>query len=346
MIASLEQSQQHRRDVLRLLLWITFIGGCLFSVVNTIRGLWWLAGLEIVYGLFSLALIRIIRTTTYIQIWTLAYLIPFFSIMMYALYIPNTSSSTFVWVLTIPVLSYLLLGRKVGFWSSLVFVVAGIVIYHFRFMTGNFPLNVATTLNITLSSIAMMSFAHIYERNREMNEERLLELAGTDRLTGLANRMKLVESFARLSALASRNQVPLAVALVDLDFFKMINDKYGHGVGDEALCHSAELLRSKTRTTDMLARVGGEEFALIMLSATRSDAVGHLEEIRKLFHKSPIWVGSQKVPVTFSAGVAELNADGVDLDTLLSKADGRLYQAKRSGRDRVISVDDVQAAVE
>ncbi|AJQ95330.1 GGDEF domain-containing protein [Gynuella sunshinyii] len=343
MIVSLEQSQQHRRDVLRLLLWITFIGGCLFSAVNVIRGLWWLAGLEIVYGLFSLALIRIIRTTAHIRVWTLAYLIPFFSIMMYALYIPNTSSSTFVWILTIPVLSYLLLGRKVGFWSSLVFVVVGIVIYHFRFMTGDFPLNVATTLNITLSSIAMMSFAHIYERNREMNEERLLDLAGTDRLTGLANRMKLVESFARLSALASRNQVPLAVALVDLDFFKRINDQYGHGVGDETLCHSAELLKSGTKTTDMLARLGGEEFALIMLSATGLNAVDHLEEIRQLFHKHPMWVSGQKIPITFSAGVAELNVDGVDLDTLLSKADGRLYLAKRSGRDCVVSVDEVYA---
>src|SRR5690606_288616 len=105
MKGQLTQNVQHRRDVMRLLLLITFFGGCVFSVINFYRGLMPLAVLEISYGLFSLVLLRIVPTTTNLHKWILVYLLPFFTIMMYALARPNASEAIFAWILTIPVIS-------------------------------------------------------------------------------------------------------------------------------------------------------------------------------------------------------------------------------------------------
>ena len=341
MSAKLKQNQQHRRDVLRLLLWVTFIGGCGFCLLNIIHGMWALAVLEMFYGLFSFSLLRIVKNTPNLRNWVLAYLLPFFCIMMYALFLPGTSTSVFAWILTIPVISYLLLGRSLGMWFSIIFVTIGISVYHYRFMVDSLPLNLLELMNIVLSSVALITFAHVYERNREVNEQRLLALAGTDRLTGLANRMKFSEDFYLISSATQRDNFPLSVVVVDLDFFKRINDQFGHDAGDKALCHAADLLASQVRENDLVARLGGEEFALVLLSCDRESAIGRMNQIRQQFSQSPLLIESVAINITFSAGIAVYGEDGDDIDTLISKADRRLYLAKRNGRNQVIAIDEL-----
>ncbi|GAC34769.1 GGDEF domain-containing protein [Paraglaciecola polaris] len=345
MTDQLVQNIQYRRDVMRVLLIITFIGGCIFSVVNFQRGLWQLALIELVYGLFSLWLWRRILTTEHFQRWVTIYVVPFFIIMIYGLSVPQSSESIFVWILTIPVISYLLMGRKQGFWFSLTFIICGILAYHWRFISTehNFSLNVAISVNVILSSFLMMTFAHVYEKNREQNEDRLLSLAGTDPLTGLANRMKLNESFHQLSALAARHQDPLTVVLFDLDLFKSINDVHGHAVGDDALRHVANFLQKNTRKSDLLARFGGEEFALLMVATDIDKGHQQVNALRKLLMKTPFTTQKCEIQITLSAGIASFGQDGHDLDNLLDKADKRLYFAKENGRNQVISQDPITA---
>ncbi|WP_205967698.1 GGDEF domain-containing protein [Paraglaciecola sp. 20A4] len=341
MTDQLVQNFQYRRDVMRVLLIITFIGGCVFSVVNFQRGIWPLAIIELVYGLFSLWLWRQIMTTKYFQKWVTIYVVPFFVIMIYGLSVPQSSESIFVWILTIPVISYLLMGRKQGFWFSLTFIIFGIMAYHWRFISTehNFSLNVAISVNVILSSFLMMTFAHVYETNREQNEDRLLSLAGTDPLTGLANRMKLNESFNQLSALAARHHDPLTVVLFDLDLFKTINDIHGHAVGDDALRHVANFLQQNTRKSDLLARFGGEEFALLMVATDIEKGHQQVNALRKLLMKTPFTTPKCDIHITLSAGISSFGQDGYDLNRLLDTADKRLYYAKENGRNQVISND-------
>ncbi|MBC3767831.1 GGDEF domain-containing protein [Neptunicella marina] len=339
MTGQLVQNVQHRRDVMRLLLSITFFGGMFFGVLNLYRGLLPLAVLELVYGAFSLYLLRIVKHTPDLKKWTLIYLLPFFSIMMYALYVPNSSSSIFAWVLTIPVISYLLLGRRWGFWLAAVYITIGVVVYHIKFLSDDGTLNLALSVNVLLSACLMMTFAHVYEKNREQNEQRLLELAGTDRLTGLANRMKLSEDFNRCRSFARRHQTPLTLILLDLDYFKNINDQYGHHVGDLALCHVADFFQQRIRKSDLLARFGGEEFAILMTAAELADCVMHIDQLRQELQQTPLVTDSQQITITFSAGMASLGKDGDDLQQLLHSADTRLYQAKNNGRNCVVYKD-------
>ena len=339
----LVENIQYRRDVLRVLTLITFLGSIFFGVLNFYRGLYTLAGFELVFGLFSIIMWRIIPTTVNFTRCVLAYVIPAFLLIIYALFTPQTSDSMFVWILTIPLISYLLMGRKQGFWVSVVFIILGIVAYHWRFM-GNgddFKLNLVVSINISLSSILIMSIAHVYEVNREKNENRLLELAGTDKLTGLANRMKLDERFQHFSSLAKRHQLNFIIVLFDLDFFKKINDQHGHSVGDKALCFVADFLKNNIRESDFLARFGGEEFLLLMTSSDIHAAHKHIDLIRENLSQSPFISNTNPITVTLSAGLATYGIDGTSLDALMNKADDRLYIAKNNGRNCIVVADNI-----
>jgi diguanylate cyclase (GGDEF)-like protein len=157
---------------------------------------------------------------------------------------------------------------------------------------------------------------------------RVQQLATTDALTGVSNRRHFADHAVRQIALARRNHRPLAAMMVDIDFFKKINDTYGHAVGDEVIRRVAGALRDNVREPDVLCRYGGEEFAIVM-SEMHGDPIAAAERLR-----AAIKASGGDVPVTVSVGVAELKPDD-DLETLLGRADAALYRAKEGGRDQV-----------
>lgn len=341
MNSQLVQNINYRRDVMRVLVSFTFVGGLLFSIVNFYRGLYVLAGIEIVFSVYSVFLWRIIPATPNFTKWAMSYTIPCFFVIMYALYLPKSSEAIFVWVLTIPLISYLLMGRQKGFWVSVAFILSGISIYHWRFVDVNqgFTLNTAISINICFSSMLAMAIAHVYELNRERNEQRLLELAGTDKLTGLANRMKLEDSFQHYSLLSKRHNINFILVMFDLDYFKNINDKYGHSVGDKALCFVADFLKENIRESDLLARFGGEEFSLLMTSSDIDEAYEHINLMREKLSQHTFISNKDKINITMSAGLATYGIDGTSLDSLMKKADDRLYMAKNNGRNCIVVTD-------
>lgn len=334
----LVQNIQYRRDVMRVLVLFTFTGGLLFSVVNFLREIYILSAIELGFSFYSIFLWRIIPTTPNFSKWVLLYIIPCFLVIMYALFLPKSSEAMFVWILTIPLVSYLLIGRQKGFWVSVVFILLGIIVYHWRFMDTNnsFTLNTAISINVCFSSVLCMAIAHVYELNREKNEKRLLDLAGTDKLTGLANRMKLDESFRHFSLLTKRHNINFILVLFDVDFFKNINDQYGHNVGDKALCYVADFLKENIRESDFLARFGGEEFSLLMTSSDINEAYKHIDLMREKLSQKPFIMNNNKINITLSAGLATYGSDGTSLDSLMKKADDRLYKAKDNGRNCIV----------
>ncbi|VXC58395.1 Diguanylate cyclase (GGDEF) domain-containing protein [Pseudomonas sp. 8Z] len=339
----LMHTERHRSQVLKALLWITLIGGLFFSVVNALNGNNLLAALELTYGAISAYMLRIIDRTHRLQLLTTIYLVPFFSIMILAIGQTETIFAVFAWIQTIPIICYMLLGVRLGMLSSVVFVSIGLWAFSQRYWAGNWLPNLEIVTNLGLASLLIMALAHIYERSRLINEKRLTELATTDALTGLANRVKLAEVFERERAHALRNATPLSLVFLDVDHFKQINDRFGHEVGDRALTHFAKTLSQRLRVNDLLCRLGGEEFAVLLPSSTTQLAHNIAENLRERLAQEPLGLNDEVLPMTLSAGIAELGKDGQTLDELLLTADQRTYAAKRAGRNQVVAWDEQPA---
>ncbi|QFT23293.1 putative diguanylate cyclase YedQ [Pseudomonas sp. THAF187a] len=340
------KNEQHRRLVLKALLWITLVGGLFFFVVNLLRDNWLLATLEIGYAGVSLYMLMIIDRTRNLQLLTTIYLLPFFSIMIVALSRPHTTFAVFAWIQTIPIICYMLLGLRLGLYGSILFVGIGLFTFNQRLPAEQQLVNTVILANLGLASLAVMIFAHIYERSRVLNEKRLIEQATTDALTGLANRMKLSEVFERERAHALRNDTALSLVFVDIDHFKQINDRFGHEVGDRALAHFATVLTQRLRITDLFCRMGGEEFAVLLPGTPPGRAREIAESLRQRLADKPLEVAGSAVPMTLSAGVASLGSDGQSLDELMRAADRRTYAAKRAGRNQVVADEDEASAID
>ncbi|HWV11601.1 MAG TPA: GGDEF domain-containing protein, partial [Pseudomonas sp.] len=254
----LDRSDRYRRRVLKALLWTTLGCGIFFATVNILRDIWLLAVLELGYAAFSAFLLRIVDRTPHLRTWTQVYLGPFFLIMMVALVLPNATFAVFAWIQTIPIICYLLLGLRQGFWTALLFISLGLLAFNHGHHSGDTLMDLEVTANIGLASLAIMLFSHIYERSRLHNEQRLLELASTDSLTGLANRTRLAEIFQRESAHARRTGAPLSLVFLDIDHFKQINDRHGHSVGDRMLRAVAARLSDALRDGEFIARFGAD----------------------------------------------------------------------------------------
>ena len=174
----------------------------------------------------------------------------------------------------------------------------------------------------------------------------LKEAATTDKLTGLPNRRYLDEVLPALLRLRQQTATPMAIAFIDLDHFKNVNDHYGHPMGDQVLRGFGEIAMHATRNADVMGRHGGEEFCIAMVGCGPEAAAKRLRALLKVFANRNFILGSQNlVGITFSAGVAVYPEDGVELEHLLATADRRLYEAKRAGRARVHERDFLVEAV-
>lgn len=177
---------------------------------------------------------------------------------------------------------------------------------------------------------------------RKRAQEALHVLATQDALTGLLNRREMDRVLEEEVARCRRYGRPLSLVMVDIDRFKCVNDRYGHKVGDEVLRWISDLFRNAVRSTDRLARYGGEEIVAILPETAGPEACRVAERFRSMVAAQPFTYMAPdgetvSIPVTISLGVAELPRDALTPDSLVIAADGALYQAKRFGRDRVVS---------
>jgi diguanylate cyclase (GGDEF)-like protein len=178
----------------------------------------------------------------------------------------------------------------------------------------------------------------LHQMGRAEKEEisPLRRAADVDHLTGLVSRSFFHRAAERRMELYKRNGLPLACAVLDVDDFKSYNDRYGHGIGDEALRCVGRVLRESTRADDVVSRYGGEEFVVLM-GGNIEDAVEVAERVRQgVEHESVTENGTLLGSVvTVSVGVAALTEDVSSLEQLVEKADDELYRAKRAGKNRV-----------
>jgi diguanylate cyclase (GGDEF)-like protein len=162
-------------------------------------------------------------------------------------------------------------------------------------------------------------------------------LAETDALTGLPNRRATIDALDRLAATVRRHRRDAHVAILDLDHFKAINDTWGHAVGDDVLLGLATRCAANLRGGDLIGRIGGEEFLVLMPETDRRSALEAMERLRRIVAASPIQRdgASPAVPVRISIGVAPIPSTEGGAHHALKQADAALYAAKEAGRDRV-----------
>jgi two-component system cell cycle response regulator len=178
------------------------------------------------------------------------------------------------------------------------------------------------------------------KRLKEANKRLLQELATlshTDPLTGLGNRRAFEDALAREMARSRRHGMPLSLAVLDLDHFKRVNDVYGHAAGDDVLLAVGQVAQSVLRQEDLVFRIGGEEFIVLLPHTELDEAARIAERLLASLRTHPVVTDTcaAGIKMTASAGVAAFDDADVDGRSLFSRADAALYSAKRTGRDRV-----------
>jgi diguanylate cyclase (GGDEF)-like protein len=196
------------------------------------------------------------------------------------------------------------------------------------------PLDAMLTAHLMVSVVhAAMSGAFALSLAFERSAVRLREAAMQDALTGLLNRGAF-ETFLR-GELDGPRKRDLVVAIVDIDHFKMINDSHGHGAGDAAIRQTAAALAGSVRDGDLVARIGGEEFAVVLWDVPAEDLEDSAERLRRAIEDLRIEYEGATIRLTASIGCCRVEGGGCDFDTIMRIADAGLYRAKNEGRNRV-----------
>jgi diguanylate cyclase (GGDEF)-like protein len=179
-------------------------------------------------------------------------------------------------------------------------------------------------------------------------EQEMRSLASYDSLTGLLSRHAFFDNANNYVSLAQREHRPFSVMIIDLDHFKLINDRYGHPAGDAVLKLFADVTNSVARRSDIVGRLGGEEFAVVLPSTTAAEALEFSQRMHTAINKAVLTFNDSAIRYTASIGLTGSETDSGDsVDDLLARADLALYQAKRSGRNQTAIYDPqlTQAAV-
>jgi diguanylate cyclase (GGDEF)-like protein len=192
-------------------------------------------------------------------------------------------------------------------------------------------------IGVSILGIEMSSLRQkLQGRNRDLHQalDRIQQLAITDELTGLYNRRYIKEVLSQQKALADRGDYGFVLCLADIDYFKRVNDRYGHAGGDAVLRQLAQLLEQAVRDVDFVARLGGEEFLLVLSRTDEAGAVAMLERLRRRLTEVQ-WEQCPALRLTLSIGISAYRP-GETWEDCLQRVDSALYQAKHDGRDQLV----------
>jgi diguanylate cyclase (GGDEF)-like protein len=248
-----------------------------------------------------------------------------------------------IWATVIPPIAFFLLGRSVGTLLSIVFFSYATYIVYGHVQAGvRYQLSLGGILNVVEVLIAQIMLFRFYDRTRadamaelQASRAKLQRLASTDKLTGINNRQQFDRELMAQVSDAQTTRRPLTLLLLDVDHFKRINDEHGHLFGDRVLKELASLLSTNLRSHDVIARWGGEEFAVLMPATPITTAMTLAERLRKKVADANLCGHS----VTISGGLSGWRP-GCSGEELLGTADRALYRAKTQGRNTIVQSED------
>ena len=226
-------------------------------------------------------------------------------------------------------------------WFVAALMVASIGVFGFRLVLDSgwtpgdsaFLLQIAR--NVTMVTFTLLAFSSVAMFSAE-SKRRLNEESRQDALTGLGNRRAFEEAIRKEMSSAQRSGRPLTLLMIDLDHFKRLNDTHGHDVGDRALRATGGVFQAAIASRDTCARIGGEEFAILLPGRDLDQAVFFAEQLRQNLQDVRLRVSNGAAGLTASIGVSQMIFGEDSWETLLQRADRALYQAKREGRNRVL----------
>jgi len=225
---------------------------------------------------------------------------------------------------TILLFTFALSRRMANASSILLLLIVSALVYHYIGLAYTIRFFVTLTLTIVLANIILSIIVDLHRR--------LLDQAMVDPLTGVFNRRHMERTLRDAIERKRRSSASASLLLIDVDHFKRINDRFGHATGDSVLKGIASLVSKRARKLDLLFRIGGEEFILLLPDAQEEAAAVVAEQLRASVAESPLVEGQQ---ITVSIGVSELQG-GESLDSWMKHADDALYSAKKAGRNRVV----------
>lgn len=212
------------------------------------------------------------------------------------------------------------------------------------FTSISFILIITYTINsIYIRELSIMKLnktleAKVHQRTKELKNanKKLLEISSIDFLTNIPNRRCFFDVGSKSFHLAKRENHPLSIICIDVDYFKSINDNYGHNIGDEILKLVASKMNRLIRKSDILARTGGEEFTVLLNNTDKESAFVLAEKLRTTIENSYYRDKELEIKVTISLGISELDKTDEDLDNVINRADKALYRAKKAHRNKTV----------
>ena len=244
-----------------------------------------------------------------------------------------------IWFYLLVYIAYILAGST----SGIIYTIASVLIiftgnYFFDLHLSELAIN-SSVLGLIIGSLLALVYTNkiteyhniLYSRNRELEI-----LSSTDGLTGIMNKRIFDETLDALLNTTQKSQKKFSLLLLDLDHFKKINDKYGHSIGDEVLISFTYIVKLMLRKGDQFARIGGEEFAVILHDTHQRDAIRVAQKICQEVVRKEIYVtGDKVINVTLSIGVSENEISDSSVKEIFQRADRALYKAKDEGRNKV-----------
>ena len=328
---------EQREGAMRVLLLFTAPAAVFLTVLNWHLHAPLLAATNLALALISAGLFYAMRHSLSRQTLALGYLAALVINILAALAEPNIQPGATSSVSIIPVLSYLLLDARVALPVTATALAAALVAYFTGAAGAPYRLTPLMVGHMAAPAVLLFAVCHFYSRGRTRAVRRMLERALRDPLTDLWNREKLMSAYEHERRRAQRQGTPLSLVLIDLDHFKVLNDRFGHDAGDAALVYVARLMKSRLRAIDLACRIGGEEFALLLPDTPASGAFSVTDTLRCALESTRFRYRGQRIGMTLSAGVAELGRDGDEWLQLYRAADARLYACKAQGRNCVLS---------
>lgn len=317
--------------------------GALFFLLNLVNYRVAISAIElagVVFIFWMYQKVQNARLQSELACYATVFAVTLFCVIVVNIAYDHSNLSAYTWVYTIPVTSYLLLGTRRGFIVTSVFMAIVLLIYICALAAQQKTfLSAIETPNILISLFTVWLLSHIYELSNASTKWQLKQRAHTDPLTGLLNRFSLQSKFDKgiASNKSSDNNASQAIVVLDIDFFKHINDKYGHDVGDKVLTAFSEILKQQVSELGHVFRLGGEEFCILLPNHTADEAKVLTQGALDFAKKTGILPLHPEIRVSFSAGVACFPQDGVGLSRLLNCADRRMYAAKEAGKGRVVA---------
>jgi diguanylate cyclase (GGDEF)-like protein len=265
-----------------------------------------------------------------------------YALMFYLVYTGGVEQTGPLWIFIIPPISLFIQGLKYGLINLAIFVIIiSIIMFMPTDVITHAPYSMEFKLRLLYTFLTLSALSALYEYSRERSykgalklSEKYQKLANFDPLTELSNRRGALAILQQEQARVSRNGEPLSIVLCDIDYFKKVNDLYGHNAGDAVLIELAKIFSASVRDQDLIARWGGEEFLFILPQTTATNANIVAEKIRIKIENYITHYEGKEIKVTTSMGIEQFEKHK-NIDEVINSADKHLYQAKNTGRNQV-----------